>query len=117
VGPVDPTPGKAKAGEPEAAAAESAAEVSKRLDSLENVVSGDATPAQAEMVLRELEQMRGRIRSNDQVVQAGIVEAYAESTRHQQTKACAALRRIERPARTTRRANFVATALTAAHCP
>jgi serine/threonine-protein kinase len=87
---------------------DTAAEVSAALDSLERVLSAvDATPAQAGDALRALEQMRGRIRVNEQVVQAGVVEAFAQSIRHHQAAACAALRRVESAARTTRRARVV----------
>ena len=103
--------------DPEVAARARAAEVSAQLDSLEKVVSGDITSAEADAVLRDLQHMRGRIRGNEQVVQAGIVEAFAQSTRHDQAKACAALRRVEPVARTTRRANQVTTAIAAASCP
>lgn len=101
-----------------AVARASAVNVSARLDSLEKVVEADdATPAQADGVLRELQHMRGRIHGNEQIVQAGIVEAYAQSTRHHQVEACSALRRIEPAARTTPRARFVATAISAVPCP
>lgn len=117
-GPIDSSAFRSRpAADPEAAGRVSAADVSERLDSLEKVVSGDATPAQAEGVLRELHQMRGRIRGNEQIVQAGIVEAFAQSTRHHQAEACAALRRIEPAARGTRRANNVTTAIAVASCP
>jgi serine/threonine-protein kinase len=117
-GPVDSSAFRSRpAVDPEAAAGVGTAAVSEALDSLAKVVSGDATPAQAEGVLRELHQMRGRIRGDQQIVQAGIVEAFAQSTRHHQAEACAALRRIEPAARGTRRATYVTTAIAAASCP
>lgn len=81
--------------------------VSGTLDSLEKVVSGDATPEQAAGVLRELQQMRGRINGNDQLVHAAIVKALAEGSRKNNAAACSALRAVRTMAPGTRWAHQV----------
>jgi protein kinase-like protein len=82
-------------------------DIPAKLDSLEKVVSGDATPAQAAGVLRELQQMRGRINGNDQLVHAAIVRAFAEGSRKNNAAACAALRGVRSIAPGTRWAHQV----------
>ena len=91
----------------EAAPRASVADVSARLDSLEKIVSGDVTPAQAADVVRELQQMRGRIKGNDQVVHAAVVKALAEGSRKDNAAACAALRAVRTIAPGTRWAHEV----------
>lgn len=81
------------------------------LDSLEKVVSGEVTPNEAARVIRDLEQMKSRIKGDEQVVHAAIVQAYAESSRRNNTAACAALRRVQSIARRTTRARMVETAM------
>ena len=85
--------------------------VSLTLDSLEKVVSGEVTPNEAALVIRDLEQMKSRIKGNEQIVQAAIVDAMAESSRRNKRAACAALRRVQSIARGTRRARDVAFAM------
>jgi hypothetical protein len=93
---------------PDRQAAESQVDaVSATLDSLEKVVSGDATSAQAGGVLRALQQMRGRINGNDQLVHAAIVRALAEGSRKDNAAACAALRDVRTIAPGTRWAHQV----------
>ncbi len=81
------------------------------LDSLEKVVAGDVSVDQAGRVLRTLEQMKSRIKGNEQIVQAAVIEALAQGSRHDNEKACAALRRVETIAPSTRNARTVATTL------
>jgi len=83
------------------------AEVATALDSLERVVSGDVTPNEAARAIRALEQMKSRIEGNEQVVQAAIVDALAESSRNNNRAACAALRSVLPIARQTKRARQV----------
>jgi serine/threonine-protein kinase len=83
-------------------------DVAATLDSLEKIVSGDVTPNEAAHVIRTLDEMKGRIKGNEQLVQAAIVDAYAESSRNNNGAACKALRRVETIAPQTRRANMVA---------
>ena len=83
------------------------ADVATALDSLERVVSGDVTPNEATRVIRALEQMKSRIEGNEQVVQAAIVDALAESSRNNNRAACAALRSVLPIARQTKRARQV----------
>lgn len=90
-----------------AAARASAVAVSARLDSLESIVSGDVSLEVAGRVVRELEQMRGRITGNEQLVHAAIVEALAESSRNNRAAACGALRRVQSIAPGTSRAKQV----------
>jgi hypothetical protein len=85
--------------------------VSLTLDSLEKVVSGEVTPNEATLIIRDLEQMKSRIKGNEQIVQAAIVDAMAESSRRNKRAACAALRRVQSIARGTRRARDVAFAM------
>jgi serine/threonine protein kinase len=94
--------------------ATSAVDVSARLDSLEKVVSGDVTPNEAARVIRELEQMKSRIKGNEQVVHAAIVDALAESSRRNKRAACAALRRVRPIAPETTRARDVSIMLSQA---
>ena len=88
--------------------------VSLTLDSLEKVVSGEVTPNEATLVIRDLEQMKSRIKGNEQIVQAAIVDALAESSRRNKRAACAALQRVQSIARGTTRARRVAFAMTEA---
>ena len=81
------------------------------LDSLENIVAGDVSPNEAGRVLQALEQMKSRIKGNEQIVQAAVIEAYAESSRRNDARACAALRRVESIAPGTTKAKAVATTL------
>jgi hypothetical protein len=104
---MDSSLGSRMAPDPAAEAGASAASVSASLDSLETVVSGDATPADAARVLRDLEQMRGRIKGNEQVVHAAIVRAFAEGSRKDNAAACAALRGVRSIAPGTRWARDV----------
>jgi hypothetical protein len=87
-------------------------DVAAALDSLEKVVSGDVTPNEAGRVVRALEQMKSRISGNEQLVQAAVVEALAESSRKDTTAACAALRRVRSIAPRTSRAKMVAFTVT-----
>ena len=84
------------------------AEVGAALDSLEKVVSGDVTPDEAGRVIRRVEQMKSRIKGNEQLVHAGIVMALAESSRGDNAAACAALRSVQPIAPATTRARQVA---------
>jgi len=84
-------------------------DVATTLDSLERVVSGDVTPNEAARVIRTLDEMRGRIKGNEQLVQAAMVDALAESSRHDNAAACRALRGVKSIAPATRRANSYAT--------
>jgi hypothetical protein len=77
------------------------------LDSLERVVSGDVTPDEAGRVIRRVEQMKSRIKGNEQLVQAAIVIALAESSRNDNAAACAALRSVQPIAPATTRARQV----------
>jgi len=88
--------------------------VASVLDSLERVVSGDVTPNEAGDVIRVLEQMKSRIEGNEQIVHAAIVDALAESSRHNKNAACAALRRVQSIAPGTRRARDVSFAMSQA---
>ena len=83
------------------------AEVGAALDSLEKVVSGDVTPNEAGRVIRRVEQMKSRIKGNEQLVQAAIVIALAESSRNENAAACAALRSVQPIAPATTRARQV----------
>jgi serine/threonine-protein kinase len=83
------------------------AEVGAALDSLERVVSGDVTPNEAGRVIRRVEQMKSRIKGNEQLVQAAIVIALAESSRNDNAAACAALRSVQPIAPATTRARQV----------
>lgn len=104
---IDSSSGTRAVPDPGAEARASAASVSAGLDSLEMVVSGDVTPAEAARVLRDLEQMRGRIKGNEQVVHAAIVKTFAEGSRKDNAAACAALRGVRPIASGTRRARDV----------
>jgi predicted Ser/Thr protein kinase len=90
-----------------AASRASAAAVAARLDSLEKIVSGDVTSDVAGDIIRELEQMRGRIKGNEQLVHAAVVRALAEGSRNDNAAACAALRSVQSIAPGTRRAKEV----------
>jgi serine/threonine protein kinase len=81
--------------------------VAAALDSLEKVVSGDVTPNEAGRVIRRVEQMKSRIKGNEQLVQAAIVIALAESSRNDNAAACAALRSVQPIAPATTRARQV----------
>jgi serine/threonine-protein kinase len=83
------------------------ADVGAALDSLEKVVSGDVTPGEAGRVIRRVEQMKSRIKGDEQLVQAAIVIALAESSRNDNAAACAALRSVQPIASATRRARQV----------
>ena len=82
-------------------------DVGATLDSLEKVVSGDVTPDEARRVIRHVEQMKSRIKGSEQLVQAAIVIALAESSRNRNTAACAALRSVQPIAPATTRARQV----------
>ena len=84
------------------------AEVGATLDSLEKVVSGDVTPDEAGRVIRRVEQMKSRIKGDEQLVHAAIVVAFAESSRNDNAAACAALRNVQSIAPATTRARLVA---------
>jgi hypothetical protein len=87
------------------------------LDSLEKVAFGqDLTPNEAAKVVRTLTAMKPRVTGDEQVVQAAIIEAMAESSRKNQTAACAALHRVEKIAPGTSRARMFATTLSVAAC-
>jgi hypothetical protein len=81
--------------------------VGAALDSLEKVVSGDVTPNEAARVIRAVEQMKSRIKGNEQLVQAAIVNALAESSRNNNAAACAALRGVRPNAPGTTRSRQV----------
>jgi len=83
------------------------AEVGAALDSLERVVSGDVTPNEAGRVIRRVEQMKSRIKGDEQLVHAAIVIALAESSRNNNAAACAALRSVQPIAPATTRARQV----------
>ena len=85
-----------------------AVDVGATLDSLEKVVSGDVTPDEAGRVIRRVEQMKSRIKGDEQLVHAAIVVAFAESSRNDNEAACAALRNVQSIARATTRARQVA---------
>jgi len=105
----------AKYGQPIASTARGGAspatDVAATLDSLERIVSGDVTPNEAARVIRALEEMKSRITGNEQVVRAAIVDALAQSSRHDNAAACAALRRVQPIASRTTRARMVANAM------
>ena len=84
------------------------AEVGPALDSLEKVVSGDVTPDEAGRVIRRVEEMKSRIKGNEQLVHAAIVIAFAESSRGDNRAACAALRNVQAIAPATTRSRQVA---------
>jgi hypothetical protein len=84
-------------------------DVAATLDSLEKVVSGDVTPNEATRVIRTLDEMKGRIKGNEQLVQAAMVDALAESSRRDNAAACRALRGVKSIAPATRRARSYAT--------
>jgi eukaryotic-like serine/threonine-protein kinase len=86
--------------------------VGAALDSLEKVVSGDVTPNEAARVIRAVEQMKSRINGNEQLVQAAIVNALAESSRNNNAAACAALRGVRPIAPGTTRARQVERTMT-----
>jgi serine/threonine-protein kinase len=91
--------------------ARSSADVARALDSLERVVSGDVTPNAAGRVIRSLEEMKSSIEGNEQLVHAAIIDALAESSRHDNAAACRALRRVEPIAPGTTRARVFANTL------
>ena len=86
-------------------------DVARALDSLERVVSGDVTPNEAGRVIRSLEEMKSSIEGNEQLVHAAIIDALAESSRHDNAAACRALRRVEPVAPGTTRARVFANTL------
>ena len=91
--------------------------VAATLDSLEKVASGtDLGPNEATRVINTLTEMKPRITGDERMVQAAMIEAYAESSRKNQTAACAALRRVEKIAPGTSRARMFATTLSVAAC-
>jgi hypothetical protein len=91
--------------------------VAPTLDSLEKVAFGqDLTPNEADRVVRTLAAMKPQITGDEQVVQAAIIEAMAESSRKDQRAACAALHRVEKIAPGTPRARMFATTLSVAAC-
>ena len=83
------------------------ADVKTTLDSLEKVVSGDVTPDEAGRVVRRVEQMKSRIKGDEQLVHAAIVIALGESSRNHNGAACAALRSVQSIAPATTRARQV----------
>jgi serine/threonine protein kinase len=85
--------------------------IATRLDSLERVVSGDVTADEASRVLRALNEMKSSIHGNEQLVQAAVVEAFAQSSLHENDAACKALRRVEKIAPGTKQARSVARTL------
>jgi hypothetical protein len=86
-------------------------DVAATLDSLEKIVSGDVTPNEAARVIRTLDEMKGRIKGDEQLVQAAIVDAFAESSRHNNGAACRALRSVKEIAPGTTRKRMVANAM------
>jgi serine/threonine-protein kinase len=84
-------------------------DVAATLDSLEKIVSGNVTPNEATRVIRTLDEMKGRIKGDEQLVQAAIVDAFAESSRHDNVAACRALRSVKSIAPASRRARSYAT--------
>jgi hypothetical protein len=87
------------------------------LDSLEKVAYGqDLTPNEAGKVVRALKQMKPRITGDEQVVQAGMIEAAAESSRKNQAAACAALLRVKDIAPRTSRSRMFDRTLNVAAC-
>ena len=58
--------------------------------------------------------LKSRIEGNEQIVHAAIVDALAESSRHNKNAACAALRRVQSIAPGTRRARDVSFAMSQA---
>jgi serine/threonine-protein kinase len=87
------------------------------LDSLEKVAFGqDLTPNEAARVVRTLTAMKPQITGDEQVVQAAIIEALAESSRKNQAAACAALHRVEKIAPRTSRGRTFANTLSVAAC-
>jgi serine/threonine-protein kinase len=86
------------------------ADVGKMLDSLEQIVEGSVSPNEATRVIRTLEEMSLRIKGNEQLVHAAIVDALAEGSRHNNTAACVALGRVRTLApKTTRARQFAYT--------
>jgi serine/threonine-protein kinase len=83
-------------------------EVGAALDSLEKVVSGDVTREEAGRVIRRVQEMKSRIKGDEQLVHAAIVIAFAESSRGNNQAACAALRSVQPIAPATTRARMVA---------
>lgn len=108
-GGIDSIPTPAAGSKPASSAARTPplAEVGATLDSLEKVVSGDVSPGEAGRVIRRLEQMKSSLKGNEQLVQAAIVRALAESSRNDNAAACAALRGVQPIAPGTTRARQV----------
>ena len=108
--PIDSTPAPAAGSNPASSTARTPplAEVAATLDSLEKLVTGDVTPGEARRVIRRVEQMKSRIKGNEERVQAAIVIALAESSRNDNEAACAALRSVQPIASATTRARQVA---------
>ncbi|HKN69281.1 MAG TPA: serine/threonine-protein kinase [Gemmatimonadaceae bacterium] len=107
--PMDSTPAGAAGSTPASSAAPTPqlADVGSALDSLEKVVSGDVTAAEAERVIRRVKEMKSRIKGDEQLVHAGIVIALGESSRGDNAAACAALRSVQSIAPATTRARQV----------
>ncbi|HEY7237019.1 MAG TPA: serine/threonine-protein kinase [Gemmatimonadaceae bacterium] len=91
-------------------------DVAAALDSLEKIVSGDVTPNEAVRVIGTLEEMKSRIRGNEQIVHAGYVEALARSSAHDSAGACAVLRRVQAIAPGTSRAKIISRAIGLSSC-
>lgn len=102
---LDSTPAVAPGPNPTSNAARTPppADVKAALDSLEKVVSGDVTPDEAGRVIRRVEQMKSRIKGDEELVHAAIVIAFAESSRNDNRAACAALRNVQSIAPATTR--------------
>ena len=105
INPVTPAGGGSTAGE--SAATTRPIDVSAALDSLEKIVTGEVTPNEARGVIGTLDDMKGRIQGNEQIVHAAIVKAVAEGVRHDTSAACGALRRVQSIAPSTSRAKDV----------
>jgi serine/threonine protein kinase len=86
-------------------------DVSASLDSLEKIVSGEVTPNEVTRVLSTLEEMKTRIKGDDQIVHAAYVEALAYGSRHDSAAACAALRRVQTIAPRTSRKKSIGSSL------
>jgi hypothetical protein len=70
--------------------------VSRRLDSLEGVASSTTVSRDAATsVLDELGRMQGHLRSDEQIVHAAVVRAFALSGRKENQAACRTLRDVE----------------------
>lgn len=114
-GPIESSAATKASATPEGETRPSTAETSEKLDSLETVASGNITAERATSVIRELDQMGGRIKGNEQLVHAAIVRALAEGSRKNNAAACTALRGVQSIAPGTSRAKDVESGITG--CP